>query len=48
MVTTVAGLLVGIPAYFAYNYLTARVGHIINQMETYTLEFMDILQEPVK
>ena len=48
MVTTVGGLLIGIPAYFAYNFLSARVGKIVNQMQINTLDFIDILQEPVK
>lgn len=48
MVTTVGGLIVGIAAYFAYNYLVARVGKIVNNMEAKTLEFMDLLNEPVK
>jgi len=48
MVTTVAGLIVGISAFFAYNYLVSRVGKIVNNMEAKTLEFMDLLNEPVK
>jgi len=48
MVTTVAGLIVGISAFFAYNYLVTRVGKIVNNMEAKTLEFMDLLNEPVK
>jgi len=48
MITTVGGLLVGIPAYFAYNYLVSRVGKIVNNMEDKTMEFMDLLNEPVK
>jgi len=48
MVTTVAGLIVGISAYFAYNYLVSRVGKIVNSMEAKTMEFMDLLNEPVK
>lgn len=46
MVTTVAGLFVGILAYFGYNYLTARVSDLIFKMESNTIEFMDLLQEP--
>ena len=46
LVTTVAGLVVGIIALFAYNYLTARVNHIMNQLENITMEFMDLLNEP--
>ena len=46
LVTTVAGHVVGIIALFAYNYLTARVNHIMNQLENKTMEFMDLLNEP--
>lgn len=48
MVTTVAGLIVGILAYFGYNYLVTRVNEIINTLEVTTTEFMDLLNEPVK
>lgn len=47
LVTTVVGLVVGIIALFAYNYLTARVNHVMNQLENKTMEFMDLLNEPV-
>ncbi len=33
MVTTVGGLIVGIPAYFGYNYLVARIEKLVFQME---------------
>lgn len=46
LVTTVAGLIVGIIALFAYNYLVSRVNRIMNNMETKTMEFMDLLNEP--
>ena len=46
LVTTVAGLVVGIIALFAYNYLVSRVNHIMNMMEAKTMEFMDLLNEP--
>lgn len=46
MVTTVAGLTVGILAYFGYNYLTARIDNIVYKMESNTIEFMDLLHEP--
>ncbi len=46
MVTTVAGLIVGIIAYFAYNFLIARVNKVVNMLETRSTEFMDILNEP--
>ena len=46
LVTTVAGLGVGIIALFAYNYLVSRVNTVVNQLEASTMEFMDLLNEP--
>lgn len=48
LVTTVAGLIVGIAAMFAYNFLVARVNKVMNLMEARTMEFMDLLNEPAK
>lgn len=48
MVTTVGGLIVGIPAYFAHNYLAARIEKLIFRMEATTIAFMDILNQPVQ
>jgi len=48
LITTVGGLMVGIPAYFAYNYLVSRVEELVNRLEAYSMEFMDLLNEPVK
>ncbi len=48
MITTVAGLVVGIVAYVGYNFLVARIGKVVYQMENDALEFMDILQQPGK
>ena len=48
MVTTVGGLIVGIPAYFAHNYLVARIEKLIFRMEATTIAFMDILNQPVQ
>jgi len=48
LVTTVTGLIVGIIAYFAYNYLVTRVGKVVFNMEARTMEFMDILNEPAR
>lgn len=45
MVTTVAGLIVGIIALFAYNYLVAKVDGVVNELERKTLTFMDLLNE---
>jgi len=48
MITTVGGLVVGIIAMFAYNYLVTLVDGIVNKMESRTMEFMDLLNEPAK
>ncbi len=48
LITTVAGLIVGIIAYFAYNSLVARVDKVINNMEAGASEFIDLLNEPAK
>lgn len=48
LVTTVAGLIVGIIALFAYNYLVSRVDGVMNQLESKTMEFMDLLNEPAE
>lgn len=47
MVTTVGGLMVGIPAYFGYSYLVARIERLVFQMEANSIAFMDILNQPV-
>lgn len=46
LVTTVAGLIVGIIALFAFNYLATRIKGIVSKMEMRIMEFMDILNEP--
>jgi len=46
MITTVAGLIVGIIAYLAYNYLVSRVQKVIHKMEYTSIDFIDLLQEP--
>jgi biopolymer transport protein ExbB len=43
MITTVGGLIVGIAAMFAYNYLVGKVDNIVNEMEAKTLAFMDFV-----
>lgn len=48
MITTVGGLIVGIPAYFGYNYLVARIEKLVFQMEANSIAFMDILNQPVQ
>ncbi|MAS39309.1 MAG: biopolymer transporter ExbB [Flammeovirgaceae bacterium] len=44
MLTTAAGLFVGIIAYLAYNYLVTRVEKLIHNMEYTTIEFIETLQ----
>lgn len=48
MITTVAGLIVGIVAYMGYNFLVGRIGKVVYQMENAALEFMDLLNQPGK
>lgn len=48
LVTTVAGLVVGIIALFAYNYLQAKIAQTTNLMEARTMDFLDILNAPTK
>ena len=48
LITTVAGLIVGIIAYFAYNVLVARVEKVVFKLEGTMSEFMDLLNEPSK
>lgn len=48
MITTVGGLVVGIIAYFGYNYLTMKVDKIMHNLEAKNVAFMDMLNEPAK
>jgi biopolymer transport protein ExbB len=47
MTTTVAGLIVGIIAYITYNHLVVRTNKVVYQMEAKSVEFLDLLNEPV-
>ncbi|MDR3266079.1 MAG: MotA/TolQ/ExbB proton channel family protein [Tannerella sp.] len=46
LITTVGGLIVGIPVLFGHNYLVSQVDDVVNSMEARTMEFMDLLNEP--
>ena len=46
MVTTIAGLIVGITAYFLYNLLVNRINKVVMLLEVRSMEFMDLLHEP--
>ena len=47
MTTTVAGLIVGIVGYMAYNHLVVKTDKVVYQMEANSLEFLDHLNEPI-
>ena len=48
MITTVGGLIVGIIAYFGYNWLVSEISNVVFKMENATIEFMDLLHEPAE
>ena len=47
MTTTVAGLIVGIISYIAYNHLVVKTNKVVHEMEATSVEFLDLLNEPV-
>ena len=47
MTTTVAGLVVGIIAYISYNHIVGRTNKVVYQMEANSVEFLDLLNEPI-
>lgn len=48
MVTTAAGLVVGVVAYLGYNTLVNMVSSVVHKMESTSTDFIDLLQEPAK
>lgn len=48
MVTSAVGLIIGLLAYVAYNYLNAQINKTVNKMEAASVEFLDILHEPTR
>ncbi len=46
LLTTAAGLVVGILAFFFYNFLLGRINRLVNDLERSATEFIDLLQEP--
>ena len=46
LVTTAAGLAVGVATLFAYNFLVNRINRTVNDLETASTDFLDILQTP--
>ena len=48
MITSAAGLIIGLLAYVAYNFLNTQIDKTANKMEVASAEFIDILQEPTR
>lgn len=48
MVTTVAGLIIGIVAYIAYNTLVAKIDKVVHMIEVNIIDFLDLLDQPGK
>jgi biopolymer transport protein ExbB len=48
MISSAAGLMVGIIAYAGYQFLVHRIDRVVNKMEISAIEFIDLLEEPVK
>lgn len=48
MITSATGLIIGLLAYIAHNFLTMQVDKTANRMESASSEFLDILQEPTR
>lgn len=48
MITSATGLIIGLLAYVAHNFLNAQIDKTVNRMEVAKAEFMDILQEPTR
>ncbi|MFM7671115.1 MAG: MotA/TolQ/ExbB proton channel family protein [Bacteroidota bacterium] len=48
LITSIAGLLIGLAAYLAYNYLNTQIDKAANRIESATADFLDILQEPTR
>ncbi len=46
MVTSAAGLMVGILAFVFYNSLNAMIDRVVNKIENSSFEFVDLLHEP--
>lgn len=48
LITSIAGLLIGLAAFLAYNYLNTQIDKAANRIESATSDFLDILQEPTR
>jgi biopolymer transport protein ExbB len=48
MITSASGLIIGLLAYIAHNFLSTQVDKTANKMEASSSEFIDVLQEPTR
>ena len=48
VITSATGLIIGLLAYIAHNFLSTQVDKTANKMESASSEFLDILQEPTR
>lgn len=48
LISSAVGLMIGLLAYIAYNYLNTQIDKTANKMEASSAEFVDILQEPTR
>jgi biopolymer transport protein ExbB len=48
LITSIAGLVIGLIAFLCYNYLHAQITRTANKMEVSAADFLDVLQEPTK
>ena len=48
LISSAVGLIIGLMAYIAHNYLTTQIDKTANKMEASSAEFVDILQEPTR
>jgi len=48
LITSITGLVIGLTAYLAYNYLNTQIDKTSNKMELASADFLDVLQEPTR
>ena len=48
MITSAAGLVVGIMAHIGFQYLNTMIDRVSYQIETTAVDFIDLIQEPTK
>jgi biopolymer transport protein ExbB len=48
MITSASGLIIGVMAFVAYNFLNAQIDKCGNKIERASSDFIDILQEPTR